>query len=1117
MPACLRCTKETDQRCAACESSHYCTEECQRADWHAVHRYECRHYRRPAATKLGAVVDGVRGDDAAPAEEQRGHAKKAALVFEHIDADRREYDRVVSATRLYMSSKRQQSKYEMSLTHQQRALLARKLALMINADSADEQRARQRNRLIDTVQQIIAVVNQAGAEQGGALGTVQLDEAAMGQMAALFRKYDVLHQKQLYALATRRPEDQAAASRYHVLVDEEERRFVHSLLLSALGGGEALSYKALQRHRQREERAALAAEYAQNIMKDAVDHTVAVAVRYLEAKDRQARHKGHFGVKIKGDTGADDERRVDEQVIDKVEAAQGDTVDDAYSMARLKDKASAFIGIHKGVTDEQYKRGQLSKRKRDGSQEFVRGVWEAARGSLELTRGFLDDKLEVLQRQGDLLSWRNARGYWKQLYDKMCEHYGLDDAWARRLKMNSVWSIFGLIVLFTFGLMALGTQFFGDPLTPEMRDTMHQVARESASMEQLAVKSGAAVMLAAKLEGALQHMGDLVNSTSEGPRQFMTWNVSADSFHVEADAVVTRLMVDTTLGGLLEIANEELAVELKRINETLIARGMSLTTQDYGKPLYVTKRNLENVIELIRTILQSPSLAAQRDNIEDLQNAIRSFATLTDYMGESVRIERVAQMIDQFKGLSDALGLEVRDLRRMLTEEQGQLAEWRDSLRAQRDAILQKRMDAPVLHTLLERAGEQFGLAPPLVQYMASWAGAYGIYKVTSGQAMYALYPFARAEALFHGLVEEAGVRTADNFLPWGSSVLMAWHDPGHFLQFWAASAATFAMAFQLMPLVNTSARFVARRLAEKTVELAMDARLRGGVPLDPDSEDYREAERAYQGISSGPAGQIVEIMKRGDSVEQHLEAAIHEYTKAESPLTDQQYGILLELIRQRRPTETNVWMNRVGATLDAMGAAVHLVGVLVHLALQINYYWKIAHILYFFISALCSNEYLWLSLTFVYFVLTWAGHNIGLREKLNNPYGLWELCIGPFDALWRFFAKPDLPKTMLVNAMYLAIGGASVMDHLTFANFTERFLPSASAERLALRETAEILARNATDFTEHVAQANNLTNRTGAALDNLTRAVRTMALVTRGSNADVNALEHELNNLSSG
>src|SRR6478609_1961966 len=97
---CLHCRKETNQRCACCPSSYYCGTECQRLDWHSVHKYE----------DLGASSGDSPTNTVTPVREQR---KK------EISIERNEYNEIIHKT-LKVLEKQGRTKAEMRLTHTQR-------------------------------------------------------------------------------------------------------------------------------------------------------------------------------------------------------------------------------------------------------------------------------------------------------------------------------------------------------------------------------------------------------------------------------------------------------------------------------------------------------------------------------------------------------------------------------------------------------------------------------------------------------------------------------------------------------------------------------------------------------------------------------------------------------------------------------------------------------------------------------------------------------------------------------------------------------------------------------------------------------------------------------------
>jgi len=1107
--------------------SHYCSETCQKADWHAVHKYEQYFYKLGAAGDGGDVVSEQREDTISRVpnpDAKRGGSDggttttdvTSSQTFKEINEDRLDYDRLLSLQRQYMAN-REPDKKERAMTHQQRAERELRMSHMI-IDPTEQRRAH-RAQFIDTVVTMVEIVGEAGgvpsSEKDGEARPVSLDEEALARLSILFRKHDLLALRYVYALSTQRKEDYDEYTRYRIYVEDQERHFVHALFFA--GDPRLSSYEETLRNRHDQEREAFVEEYSQHLLNECIDSTVDVCTRYMEALDRKEKKQqqsGHYGPRIPvkdvgggggtttasstsgggGDQGEQEQN--DNNLINMVAAKAGDE-SDGYSEKNVLSVMDTMMGANRAQLNRAEQEGAIDEETRQGSESFVRGLLNSWKRR---------DVLKVVGQNKTLFSWEGATGYMKQIQEKLSVRHGINNQWWQRFKSNlsigGVASILLMILLFRFSVVIFGYTFFGDPMTPEARVQYDTSTAMVTQFDTGLTETKGALDDVATVKDAVKVYQGIINGTSGG-RQYMGLQVHNNPV---LDSIQNRLLVNSTMTGLLEDVNRQIDEELARVREELLiiqsqtrATGVAQLSNEEESNYHM--EDLLKFRTLIESILYSPSLNACRNKMADLQRHLAGRTTIITNAGLAVVTEKVQEILDRFEKFAEIMDFRLSKLNGMLTAHHGNLSALREATLTQREKMLDAAMKAPTMGSLLALAGQGSSLVSYLAGPAAEMATLYFFASFLGGDRLLGAFGHAdRTEMLFHNLSETAGLRSAASWTAWANSTyhMAFWQSGSTEMMFYAM--CTYAMLFHYLPMFHAGVRLIMRKMGEAVIKCC--GRQTFVDELDEKDEDYVKAKRTVDEIKSYAAA--------GEDYETAVLSEWNEW--GDNRLTSRQYGIAISLINNQEPSNANVWINRIGSELDAMGSLVHAVGVACRLYLYISYYMKIYDLLMFALAVLSSHYGTW-GLVAIGIALVFVGIDAVMRKREKQPERpLWDYFAAPTDALFRYIILPDVTNMMAVNFFHTIIVGSGLAGAYTFTNFTDTVQPAFSGESKALAEltalTTNVSVTSASSYTT------GLVAQTRELVDNTSWYTNQLALVSRGTNQEAVELAETINSM---
>jgi hypothetical protein len=216
MPHCIHCSKVAEFRCACCSGTYYCTRACQQQDWHHMHQYEKTFFVEDASTNA-----------AKPKNIEL--SKEMMSLFA-------EWEKTRAATNERMRlneelwSRKPMGRLYMRMTDKQRKEM--KILNRTIFNDPNEEKKRRRDQFYERLMKLIDLFKRI-PNQDGTPRKIQFTDIEEARVVVLLRKYELHHQNHVHMLLTKNDNDVIEVTRERERLEDEERRIVHDILMSA--------------------------------------------------------------------------------------------------------------------------------------------------------------------------------------------------------------------------------------------------------------------------------------------------------------------------------------------------------------------------------------------------------------------------------------------------------------------------------------------------------------------------------------------------------------------------------------------------------------------------------------------------------------------------------------------------------------------------------------------------------------------------------------------------------------------------------------------------------------------------------------------------------------------
>jgi hypothetical protein len=965
MPSyCLHCTKETQQKCACCPSSYYCGTECQKTDWHAVHKYE-----------LGAGASDATERNEPSLTEPKSPEREKKVV--EMGRERDEYNDLISKT-LQVLERQPRTKKEMRLTHQQRKQMQLSLGGVV--PNPLTRRNQERGEFIQSLIGLVENVKEMPvSEDGGRLSfrKVVIDEVAENGIAQLFRKYDLLHLKVAYALATQSIQDASEVTRYREEVEGYGRRVVHHIMF-----GNQNDYDRVLELQHVALRDSMVEEMVEKLVGEAEEEVVNECILYIQGMGKEGGLGQPFG---KPEGVADDTTRR-QNTRNAIEEDQPSDREGVFSIQQYRNVVEAALGVAEAAQNQMEEEGKITQQQRDNTVSFLSSVW----GSLSKR---VEEVSQATRKKGNLFFER----VWEEVSAKVGE---VKEDIKQKLRNASISRIFCVASVVGFLLVTYGIYTYSFSPYQSIEATAKSI-NDAVSFNNEALDNiGAIKGEILKQQVNLVNINKTLTESSANTYNFL----AIDPVNDDLDSIKNKLLVSTTTTNLI---NELTSVE--SISTNPITGNPS---KWYGR---------DEFLRYLGLLKESKNLMERREILSDIQNTIKNNAKLSESTGITVATEKVMTIINQQKEFVDKMGISVGELSTTLDKQKVSLDEANVNLFNVRDRVRNTSTGAPFLMTMLRKIGLEYYLDPTLTHVMADIAAKHFSYELFNIQVQGGLYRLGQIESHMHKLLEAKGVfsTTATQF-EWlwsiGTSI------------FTMDFAYVFFHALSCIMLVHNFLSPILRKTWESSVfsyvgDLAAKGLTWTGIPsilgYTPNEGDY-ERLKALRDT----------LLEEKGSVDATIQHALNLFNNQE--LTPTEYGVLIQLLYRKEEGDINggnVALNRI----TAMGKNWFDMGFLpaYYLSRVIGYHYIYAQYTNFFWQLFYIVQYVWACLSWghvsllygvvviVLFITNQTSSYLGIGEKRET---VLSHLISPFTTLFRLFHKNTYTSMLLVSLIYQVI-----------------------------------------------------------------------------------------------
>lgn len=874
MPFCVHCTKETQLRCPCCPSTHYCGTVCQKADWEAVHRYE-HHYRLPRKMGLSAGADsGGAGDtDTAKTQQGMGESEKR---FQQISNDRQEHDQQIQATMTFLSQ-RQQTKGERKMTRKQREAIGKNLTILMGDPL--EQRLSQRHHFID---HLVAMVEQFGempsSIEGVPARTLAITAETEADIAALFRKHDLLHLKGAHALATYRQEDMDAVSEYREYVQQEGQRLLHRLLF---GDDPHVTYEAVVAKQRAALEEKLANDYVDQMLERAIESTTRMCVDYLRVMDRGG---------VVDDRDGDANRQ--QYLRNLVGMFDAQTT---FSLADFTLQAESALGAYDARINLQLQAGVITEEVARNAKHFATRLWELMRPIMKrMTKEgskkgqkMLQDMLEAIGQRYDEEALSTQKQMSLGMRTKQQSKKAGPSRWERfRQRLPNYWVMSTVALMLFIGLaLFLGGLFFDAVTLGDVSRSVHDdIARVQGGLINMSDPINLMNQTQIELNGSITGLMDQYGNVAD-VRELLHQNPYALSIDGPGIMQVFR----ATLGRMR-------------------AEIMLVMSENTNNP--TLNQTLTPIMQNIDDIMCATKLSYVSDRIFHLQDTLEKLVSLMATFGLAVPTQAVLSMLNAFQGITQLLGVQISRLSDMVNETLQFVNQTGANVDLMKKIALDASLDRPsFVASTLKGMSRMLGWVPESMMPLVELA--------SSGIAMVCFsVPVQGAFSLFddigkqmHRLIQDSGLLSSPG---WINKLIALYYFIFNWDFLWM-----YLYAFTAFSLLTTYFRPLAQYLLEEETGMnklrwmakgALNALLDWGTPYK-DTEAYGEAQGFFNDYSKDAVttNTAEQIAKARDAL-------------ARGGMDWRVYGILVTIIGGKRGEDVrtgDVLMNLLDAALD--------------------------------------------------------------------------------------------------------------------------------------------------------------------------------------------------------
>ena len=1018
MPFCQHCTAETDQRCACCPATHYCSKECQREDWYSVHKFE-RHFYQ-----LGKSDSSSRGREEEATTASVEVAREQKKMSEATSLQRAEYDRVVARLKKFLAVDRPRTRREMRMTHKDRKELEIKMSGIFEDPKVVRERRRRHFR--QTIEEIVSTVRSVpSTSEDGPSRELVFDAQVEAQIAVLMRNHDLLHQMEIYAFATADATANKDAADYRLYTEEQDRLFIHTLLL---GDEPDVTYAETQENRQQAAQSRLVEEYINHLLEKAQRATVSVGVRYLYAKDHQAeaaRKSGLYGGKEGEEGGNDDDtKKTDDNVIRQVEASQA-----GVGRRMIENFRRMLRGLSPGGDSDAEQTADYEEMQATKSvlSRIGERVWDKVTDLTEAT----EKGKEWATGIGRLIS----------------EEYGINRELPDRLANLSLsWGVILCLIVFVYlSAMFTGYYFGSNPLTPDVESLAESIDQvQSNAGYAVATVGGIAVSTQVAIN-ATRQWTQRIGKVSD-TETFLMMPLNDKAFML--DDFGPKTVIYTTVTKLTEQLNKSI--------------------KDPDAPSW------EKIKGVIREALADVMACEKYDTVQcsarvlNLQRTLLHEADFFVKAGVSIYVKEAREMLSQFDEFARLMDANVpslnEDIQSILAEGQ-EMAKNSEELK---ERLRENAMAAPLFASVLKSATYipkiANTMAEPILDVSMRTLGYAASGAFLSMRAASGFDAFVKATRLMRNLVIASGMLETQSPQSWLGCLLWMLSSGQPALQILAHTG----LALSLLRLPRKWQAGMVDTLGWLTGKL-INGLVGGGVDQAVVDKMQPVADvLTNRRVNKTPEGAVKAAFKRLNQMDPN--------DKTKKLMTPYEYGVLIQLILKKKVTYGDVLVNQMRVSrpalfVDAAAAVLNLVAFVFMIYTIGDFYLRLIEVIYWLFSLLTwgfeYGTFIGLSYMFVAYSVVvylfagfdWVISSIFPRTRQPGEEPIPQL-VAPMHAFYQFVTSPPtMPRMFFLSCLHLVLSAFPSFGRVEIrVDFLERLFSWLKTDRELEAKVSEVM-----------------------------------------------------------